>query len=269
MMKYSGEIKNLDDLCAVTKEAQQNPIKTNGFIQDAHQYFRGHELSTYSLVASLSRRIPNLNMLKEIETRLIPEIKCWTKLLFLDKLYHIPQNTPRFHNNWYWLTQIQHEGIPTRLLDWTIDSKIALYFAVNDPKFHNEDGDLWVFFAKDSFNLTAQNQEHTDPISIVQDWFANIPIMWNTHFQNNEPQRRMLGQQGKFFIRNNSNTFTPMEKDCKYIPLLKRYLVPKACKASILSTLKSQNYTDDTVYKSHSIRMKITKWIIERRLLNI
>lgn len=266
-MEYSGEIRNLDDLCTITKEAQQSPLKTNGFVQDAYQYFRGHELTTYTLLASLSRRIQNLQKLKEIEKRLIPDVKYWTKLLFLNKLYHVPPNTSPFHNTWYWLTQIQHEGIPTRLLDWTINSKVALYFTVNNPKFHNEDGTLWVFFAKDKFNLSTQRQENIDPISISQDWFVSIPVNWNINFQTNEAQRRILGQQGKFFIRSESNTHTAMEKDGQYIPLLKKYKVPKECKASILDALRAENYTNRTVYKSQNMRMKVIKWIIEKRLM--
>lgn len=266
-MNYSGEIKSLDDLDSVTKAAQQDhPLKTNGSFQDAYQYFRGHELTKYTLRASLPRMIQNLDKLIEFEKKLIPELKCWTKVLFLNKLFHQPSNTIEFHNNWYWLTQIQHEEIPTRLLDWTEDSKIALYFAVNNPMFHNEDGDFWIFFVKDTFNLSTQNQESTDPISIVQDWFVSIPVQWNANFQDNEAQRRILGQQGKFFIRSKSNVFTPLEKDSKYIPFLKRYKVPKVCKVKILQALNNENYTDKTVYKLHNIRMKIIKKIIEKRL---
>lgn len=56
----------------------------------------------------------------------------------------------RFHisepyNDWEWVSLAQHYGIPTRLIDWTENPLIALYFASRDNP--NKDGALFFHHA--------------------------------------------------------------------------------------------------------------------------
>lgn len=48
------------------------------------------------------------------------------------------------HNPWEFLCYAQHIGVPTRLLDWTINPLIATYFAVEDAYNSDKDGVLYV-----------------------------------------------------------------------------------------------------------------------------
>jgi len=50
--------------------------------------------------------------------------------------------TPPWDDHLLWLFLMQHHGAPTRLLDWSKNVLIALYFAVNG--FDDKDGELWV-----------------------------------------------------------------------------------------------------------------------------
>ena len=43
-----------------------------------------------------------------------------------------------------WLFLMQHFGLPTRLLDWTESPLIALYFAVCEKEFQNDDGQIFI-----------------------------------------------------------------------------------------------------------------------------
>jgi hypothetical protein len=45
-------------------------------------------------------------------------------------------------DNWTWLMIAQHYGVPTRLLDWSVNPLVALYFACNDS--FDKDGYLYV-----------------------------------------------------------------------------------------------------------------------------
>jgi hypothetical protein len=46
------------------------------------------------------------------------------------------------HDKWHWYFLMQHYGAPTRILDWTVNPLVALYFAVRERI--EENGAVWV-----------------------------------------------------------------------------------------------------------------------------
>jgi hypothetical protein len=112
-----GEIKNLSELLRVFENRASKRI----------MHFRG-QVRDWSLRPSLARE-----GVSEQEREKEPE--CFKRLA------EILPNV----NDWERATIAQHYGVPTRLLDWSENPLVGIYFAIEDNKYDNEDGVIWVF----------------------------------------------------------------------------------------------------------------------------
>src|SRR4030042_2937922 len=112
-----GEINNLSDLFHIFED------RTSGWIM----YFRG-QVRDWSLRPSLARE-------SVTEQERAKELECFERLAeILPKV-----------NDWERATIAQHYGVPTRLLDWSENPLVGLYFALDDNNYNDEDGVIWVF----------------------------------------------------------------------------------------------------------------------------
>lgn len=153
-------------------------------------WYRGHSNGNWQLIPSLHRW----------------EIGLEREQLLFEDFYRLSLlMSKKWENDWETLFDMQHYGIPTRLLDWTETLGVAVAFAVLDH--HSSHGDLAVYVL-DPIKLNRKcgirkikeipdkNFEykaiywHNEPFS------AEYPIAIAPPFQN----PRMLAQNGTFTI---------------------------------------------------------------------
>lgn len=102
-------------------------------------WFRGCGKSSYPLQPSLYRH-PSVRQVRELlnlEKQITERFKqrC---LPYLNQPITIFGESPY----WEWLFRMRHAGVPTRLLDWTENPYVALYFAVSSAPYTISNGNV-------------------------------------------------------------------------------------------------------------------------------
>ena len=111
----------------MTESSRTNEIPVHSFDEfvvgvskNTNLYFRGVSNKDYKLIPSIGRgKEIKLNSLVNIESGMLKQFK----------LRAIPYLNYHPKNDWEWLMLGQHHGMPTRLLDWTSNPLVSLYFA--------------------------------------------------------------------------------------------------------------------------------------------
>ena len=66
-------------------------------------------------------------------------------------------------NVWALLGLMQHNGCPTRLVEWTFNPNVALYFACENASYSGDDGEVW--FVKPSVLMEMQRGQFTNELT--------------------------------------------------------------------------------------------------------
>jgi len=120
--------------------------------------FRGHTESPWKLEPKIAR----LDLRKRFS------LQSAEKEMLRDfKRQALPYISHNFKDDWDWLALAQHHGLPTRLLNWTTNALVALWFAVEKPAKTKTDGAVWIFLGEpndyvdeDKYLIHLPSREH-------------------------------------------------------------------------------------------------------------
>ncbi len=229
--------------------------------EDFTLWFRGTGKSIYKLSPSIHRHpaLSTPESVIELETKIIDR--------FNQRAVPFLNTALDRKNDWEVLFFMQHYRIPTRLLDWTENPFISLYFAlttaeyevVGKKKEYKDDAALWVLDPVVWNRESLKGFSYKEGILSVEDSFVNsykprtafgsIPqkpvAIFGTH---NSP--RIVSQRGVFTVfgkelQSMEDTYISesFPQDC-----LMKLVFPKAKINSLLQSLTSLGITDSVVY---------------------
>jgi hypothetical protein len=175
--------------------------------QHAGYMYRGVSDSKYKLIPKVSRDWHlESKALRIVEILLLEQFK-------IRAVQHINY---RPTNDWEWLALAQHHGLSTRLLDWTRNPLVALYFACisHDTK----DGAVYFALCLDEVDISICKS----PFDIEKE------CKWSAQQTN----KRLAAQDGLFTI--SPNPIELMEQGIYYC-----VHIDKSAKGGIIKTLKT------------------------------
>lgn len=167
-------------------------------------------------------------------------------------------------NDWEWLFLAQHHNVPTRLLDWTENALVALYFACEPVKAPLEgspqpDGDVWVLLPTQlNKAMNSWSGQHPEdlPMFGVDSTLEKYHPLPKTPTPSQEPRNPIaaLASRGFTRISNQWGTFTVTDQlialeDHAYADsFLRRLSIDAATKADIIDELRSLGVEERIIY---------------------
>jgi len=125
----------------------------------------------------------------------------------------------RPETDWELMSIAQHQGMPTRLLDWTANALAGLWFAVsNDPPDDESHGVVWALEVDPANEKTPTRSDDIFDLKLTY------------VFQPFHLDRRIVAQSGWFSVHRYAqrrNRFLPLEQHEKYAKALMRFVVPR------------------------------------------
>lgn len=214
-------------------------------IKEELVWFRGQCNSNDTLIPSVfrERKDHNKNTYTFNEQQMMYE--------FMYRAGQIDNGVPESKEYAKWLPIMQHYGLPTRLLDWTLAPLVALYFSLTDL---NTDGAIWCI------NPKKLNEPLIGSIIPPIDYRSTSYLVSSAFSKDKDDQcrpyimactcigsyLRMFTQQANFTIHSKKlKDLTEIETAQNF---LYKIIINKEIKYELSEYLRMMGITDDYIY---------------------
>lgn len=239
-------------------EANKLIVRENIPLEEKEWIFRGI-LKCHPLKTTLERVCENWSVdlaeLPFVEFELIREIK--------RKAFGLGIPLPHEYDDMWWVSLMQHQGGPTRLLDFTYSPFVAAYFAF-EQLFNNPDqNDAAVWAIQHKFTTLGANQvkDIADLENVRRSEIKSMDFLFNTKLKKNPSVLQLTGyylhdritaQQGIFlcptdisvsFAENFRSVSGYQDKD-----LVRRFILPREIMRSAVVELQKMNITAHSLF---------------------
>lgn len=221
---------------------------------DYRVYFRGEGLPTDILAPSIGRKHyylgRSLTFDQQAERRLIVQFR-----------RHAYEHYHRLPTEWETMFLARHHGLPTRLLDWTSNPLVALYFAAfyenqdliapEPANFTTRPGDM---LSVDGTVWAVQRRSGVEEIDVFCDDQSPLEIPGIKLIYPFNPTPRMTAQSGVFTLHADPWTnvvecagrpYAASELD---IARLVKWRIPSSCKTEIVLELERMSVNNRTLF---------------------
>ena len=205
--------------------------------------FRGQRCKDWDLTPRIGRTIfrRRYSSLLDTEIKMLDEFERFS-------LPHLGNRD--ISSKWDLLALAQHHGLPTRLLDWTTNPLVALWFAVEKPPEREMDASVWAFEAENTDHIRIE----TDPFTLTK----------TSIFRPRHLDIRIIAQSGWFtvhrFIEEESR-FALLNKIKIQSPRLRQFIIPKQYFASLRDDLVRCGITRATLFSDLSGLCGHIEWV--------
>lgn len=203
--------------------------------------FRGQKESTWGLVPKIGRpeyKFSGIGFLEK-EADILEEFKRLSKP-------YVENNT--LTNDWDLLALAQHHGLPTRLLDWTTNPLVALYFAFKEVDEKVVNRAVWMF---------AINKDELANCNLV----TPFNITKTVAFKPNHITQRLISQNGWFTTH---RYFEATKKFAKFNISKKnnifKFIIENAARDEILIRLDTLGINEFTLFPDVDGLSKYLEW---------